>query len=103
MVVAPAEVREVKKEVAIERYLSRLAYCESRGNPKAINPDDMGSPSFGLFQYKIGTFKYFSDMFNFEGDIMNGEDQWELTKMVISADEGNKSHWFNCNKSISLK
>ena len=98
MLVTPAEIIEVNNEV--ERYLSRLAYCESRGNPEAINEHDPITPSIGLFQYKVETWAYFSEQFNFKGDIMNGADQWELTRRVIEADERNKSHWFNCNNQI---
>lgn len=87
----------------IDTYMSRLAYCESRGNEKAINQDDMGSPSYGLFQYKAGTWNYFSGLFGFEGDILNGDDQRTLTRMVLEHDIGNKSHWLNCSRMIEKR
>lgn len=79
----------------------KLADCESGINSKAVNPNDRGSPSYGLFQYKKLTWQFFSKKYNFKGDIMSGIDQWQLTKMVLS-DNFNKNvwHWKNCYLTI---
>jgi Transglycosylase SLT domain len=33
-----------------------IAHCESHLNPSALNPNDGGTPSYGLFQFKKSTF-----------------------------------------------
>ena len=42
--------------VKITPIMEGLAKCESGNNPKAINWNDGGSPSFGLYQFKRGTW-----------------------------------------------
>lgn len=37
------------------KYLLAMARVESSMNPKALNANDGGSPSFGLFQIKVNT------------------------------------------------
>ncbi len=35
-----------------------LMWCESKANPNALNPKDLdNTPSYGLFQFKPGTFR----------------------------------------------
>lgn len=42
-------------------WLGALEWCESRGNPKAVNPKDRdNTPSYGLLQFKPGTFYGFA-------------------------------------------
>jgi hypothetical protein len=44
-----------------ETYITALEYCESSGNPDAINPHDSdGKPSYGAFQFRPSTFKWLS-------------------------------------------
>lgn len=42
----------------IEEQLSYLAFCESSGNPKVYRANDNGSPSIGLFQFKLETWNW---------------------------------------------
>lgn len=42
-----------------EIYLAALEWCESSGNPDAINPQDSdGKPSYGAFQFRPSTLKW---------------------------------------------
>jgi hypothetical protein len=42
-----------------EIYLAALEWCESYGNPDAINPHDSdGKPSYGAFQFRPSTLKW---------------------------------------------
>ena len=44
-----------------EIWIAALEWCESRGNPDAINPKDLdGTPSFGAFQFKPSTLDMFA-------------------------------------------
>lgn len=44
-----------------EEWLSKLEYCESTDNPRAINPRDRdGTPSYGLLQFKPSTFALYA-------------------------------------------
>lgn len=69
--------------------LSCLINCESGGDPAKINPNDMGTPSYGLLQYKLPTWKRYC-----EGEIMNGQDQIRCAEKMIS--NGGLGHWRNC-------
>lgn len=42
-------------------WLGALMWCESRGNPEAVNPQDTdNTPSYGILQFKPGTFSDFA-------------------------------------------
>lgn len=59
-----AEVKELlvpKLSHAQEIWKSALEFCESRGNPNAINKEDLdGTPSYGAFQFKPSTLDLFA-------------------------------------------
>lgn len=45
-------------------WLGSLEWCESRGNPEAVNPKDLdNTPSYGLLQFKPGTFDLYSGIY----------------------------------------
>ncbi len=72
--------------------IDKLAGCESSNNPEAVNWNDNGSPSFGLLQFKSGTFQYYCvDKYNLPNDIMDGNIQRECCDKMIS--EGLLYHW----------
>lgn len=50
-------------EAFIVAVMAALCSVESSGNPSAINPNDGGSPSYGLCQIKLGTAR----MMGFKG------------------------------------
>ena len=75
-------------------YLVALRWCESRFDDSAINPDDSDhTPSWGRYQYKIGTFLNFGKEYDVIPDtanltwarknIMNGELQEHITVGMI--------------------
>src|SRR3990167_2794861 len=84
--------------------MEKLAMCESSNNHLAINPHDGGSPSFGLYQYKRGTWEYFVrkyDLFpvaeaaELENLIMDREAQ-ELVTWNVLKNPKTYVHWRNC-------
>lgn len=47
-----------------QAWLGALEWCESRGNPKAINPKDRdNTPSYGLLQFKPSTLTLFAKLY----------------------------------------
>ncbi len=50
---------------AQEVWLGALEWCESRGVTTAVNPKDLdNTPSYGGFQFKPSTLKYFADKYS---------------------------------------
>ena len=50
-----------------EVWLSALEWCESAGRPDAINKEDLdGTPSYGAFQFKPGTFSHYVNKYGIE-------------------------------------
>ena len=90
-------------------WLNKLSFCESSNRPHIINPDDKGSPSFGLFQYKEKTWKWKIRKhgllpYTEDGELMNlihdEYTQTKLTKLILR--DGGWRHWFNCSKKTGL-
>lgn len=87
-------------ELRLDAIIARLVWCESRGNPKAINKHDPITASIGLLQFKESTFKAYSKLYSFTGDIKNGEDQKELAKIMIKDNRYAVYNWLNCYNKI---
>ena len=51
------------KEMPIPDELKQLAKCESGLNPQAVNWNDHGSPSYGLFQWKEDSFWRYNEKY----------------------------------------
>lgn len=88
--------------------LAMLAFCESSGNPLAVNPNDHGSPSYGLFQYKWATWKWKMAQYGLapnadDADLMNliwdKNTQTKLTILILREPNGWRN-WTNCYSSI---
>lgn len=88
----------------VEETLAFLSYCESSGNSKAYRADDNGSPSIGLFQFKLETWnwaikryyrKIFPGNFYFTLDIMNPDHQRMVARVMIE-DGRYEQHWKVC-------
>jgi hypothetical protein len=108
------EIAQEKKEreqnlIARLKEEDPLIYCmarnESTFNPKAINPNDSGSPSYGLLQFKKKTYigecvyKY---GFDYDG-LMDVNNQIECAKKMV--DDGLFIRWgkrtrVNCSQFI---
>lgn len=57
---APSALTDRQRE-----WINALRWCESRGVDTAVNPHDKdGTPSYGRFQFKPGTFYYFANLYN---------------------------------------
>ena len=63
----------------LEEWKFNLGDCESNNIPSAINPNDLdGTPSYGQYQFKIGTFKYYVEKYNlFDWQNWEEDDWWE--------------------------
>lgn len=67
-----AEAEEVQKmdpklQHRREIWISALEWCESAGRNDAINKEDLdGTPSYGAFQFKPGTFSHYVNKYNIE-------------------------------------
>jgi hypothetical protein len=93
-------------KIDVERAgLISLAECESGMNPRALHPHDGKSASYGLFQWKVGSFYYYNRLYNvFPGltlknvrDIIyDPEIQTIMTQKVLAA--GGWRNWYNCLK-----
>lgn len=50
-----------------EVWISALEWCESSGKKDAINKEDLdGTPSYGAFQFKPGTFSHYVNKYSIE-------------------------------------
>lgn len=96
------------KEVALDARLVKLANCESNNNPKAINPNDGGSPSYGLYQWKVDSFYRYNQKYEILPDlerqevmniIYDPDIQTKLTRRVL--EDGGWRNWKNCWKKIN--
>ena len=83
---------------ANEKEMRLVMNCESGGNPKAFNPHDPNSGSYGLFQYQKSTFEQFAKEIGEVRDIWDVEAQVRLTAYAFA--RGRQSHW-SCYKKLS--
>jgi len=85
--------------IATERsaWLGALEWCESQGNPKAINPRDSdGTPSYGLLQFKPSTYAEFAKLYGLASttDYMNPIEQIQIVEHMIIDNRVNLHHQF---------
>lgn len=93
---AAAEVQEIQEVKVAEAkkpelshsqkvWLGALEWCESRGNPEAINEVDLdGTASYGAFQFKPSTFAFFSAKYGIEKtDLMNRDEQYAVVEQMV--------------------
>ena len=100
------------KDVEILKIVDKIAECESGDYNLAINPDDGGSRSIGVLQFKDETFKLYANKYNIlpEGieekeieNLMWFEDvQKDLAYEMINENKENIRHWLNCGKLLKL-
>lgn len=67
-------------------WLYALMWCESKARPEAINKFDRdGTPSYGILQFKPGTFKYFMAQYNLgtSTDFMDPQLQQKIVEQMI--------------------
>lgn len=103
--VAHAEVDTAAKilDHRQEVWLSALEWCESSGKNDAINAEDLdGTPSYGAYQFKPGTFSGYVNKYGIEverekGDLytfMNYSTQRKIVKRMMSDPEVRWEHEF---------
>ena len=75
-------------------WIRQLISCESGGNPGAINPKDKdNTPSYGLMQFKPGTFYGFAKQYKIiVSDFMNADQQIKIVAKMIADHEN--INWF---------
>lgn len=75
---------------AQEIWISALEWCESRGKPSAVNPNDSdGTPSYYSYQFKPGTFRSLGiaygviDKGQAEKDLLSLMQKTELQRQIV--------------------
>ena len=70
---------------------SALEWCESRGDPDAVNKEDLdGTPSYGAWQFKPSTLDYFSVKYDVATSTSVMDRDWQdrvITQMILHRDE----------------
>lgn len=95
-VVYVEKIVEVEKEDPLSyqqrAWLGALIWCESHGNPNAINKIDRdGTASYGILQFKPSTFQYYADRYGIEvpvpikteNSFMNPKVQIQIVEQMI--------------------
>ena len=92
---------------------NRIMACESNNNPRAYNPNDVGSPSYSLFQFKLFTFWKFGIVYKvFPEDITMQEAKKYIWIPAyqgaiahgMMADGLASIHWKNCyRKAMAVR
>ena len=87
---ATAENKPEQLKVAVQEpivshrqatWISALEWCESNGNPEAVNLKDKdGTPSYYSFQFKPETFRYYGEMYSVIEKKLTNEKIMELMK-----------------------
>ena len=83
-----------------EREIRLVGVCES-GLRQVTNPNDGGSPSIGMFQYKVGTWARYSKLLGEELDINSPHDQIKLTSFIFAEHPKEKRAW-TCSKITGI-
>jgi len=83
-------VKEVVKKDPLSyqqrAWLGALTWCESTGNPKAVNQKDTdGTPSYGLLQFKPGTFYGYAKIYGIDASkgYMDPDTQLAIVEQMI--------------------
>lgn len=75
------KVVEAKVTHAQDTWIRALEWCESNGNPGAVNPKDKdGTPSYYSFQFKPETFRYYGEMYSVIEKELTHEEIMELIR-----------------------
>lgn len=65
-------------------WLARLMQCESGIKATAINPNDLdNTPSYGILQFKPGTFTHYANKYGIKGTLMDATAQVEIAQQWI--------------------
>jgi hypothetical protein len=73
-----------------EVWLNVLEWCESRGDPTALNPEDRdGTPSYGAFQFKLSTLHHYATLYGVirdveKDEIMNLINDYDIQRKTVA-------------------
>lgn len=88
-------------ELVYETLIGKLCYCESGNKPEIINPNDKGSPSYSILQFKAPTFHNFCVIkYGLPDEIMNPDVQKKCADLMLQEDFDNVLNWANCYYKI---
>lgn len=80
-IIAVEQIRATEEQ---EAWLKDLEQCESSGNPEAVNEVDRdGTASYGLLQFKPGTFAFFAKAYGIEGELMDPDAQRAIVRRMM--------------------
>ncbi len=87
----------------IEIWIDGLEWCESGGNPLAVNPNDTdNTPSYGILQFKPSTFDYFSKKYRIVGELMDPVAQRKITRAMIDNGVDLTRQFPGCTRILGL-
>ena len=107
------ETKQTQRPDALDKWIDKLAFCESSNNPEAINRFDGGSPSYGYIQWKEDSFWRYNNVFKVLPDLERGEvmnvikckdTQIELARRVILTEHSGRGwrNWWNCARRAGV-
>ena len=107
------ETKQTQRPDALDKWIDKLAFCESSNNPEAINRFDGGSPSYGYLQIKSDTFWGYNQKYKVLPDlerqevmniIMCKDTQIALAREIIINEANGRGwrNWYHCSKIIGL-
>lgn len=88
----------------VDAFMEELKICESGGDVRAYHPNDGGSESISLYQFKRATFAHYMKKYEGvvpRGDIWNPVTQTALARQMLLEPDGWK-HWRICSLRIGL-
>ncbi len=82
--------------------LKKLAFCESGYKNSAVHYNDgqVGSHSYGLYQYKIPTWERYEKQYGQDLNMDSPMDSIKLTEFVLEKHGG--YDWYNCSKKNGI-
>lgn len=91
------------EEVRMNEIIQYLSWCESRHNPLALNKYDPDTASYGRFQFKWATWKYYIERYGLFAEseehelwnlIWDGSAQEIVARKILT--EGHWKNWYTC-------
>ena len=107
------QAKQTQRPDALDKWIDKLAFCESSNNPEVINRFDGGSPSYGYIQWKEDSFWRYNNVFKVLPDLERGEvmnvikckdTQIELARRVILTEHSGRGwrNWWNCARRAGV-
>lgn len=92
---APSPSPKEMYDTAMEQWLDRLQFDESRTNPLLVILDSNNKYSYGCLQFQMETWEYYSRKYGIMTEIMDCQSQRDLAKLMVTDDYGAWRNWFN--------